>query len=162
MEEITKYFNAEKQESVVFVLTGLLATILSLYFLFKIKQPFYNGMAYALIAIALIQITVGSTIYIRSPKDMARVKQMVQTDKASLQTEEIPRMQNVMKSFVLYRRIEIALIVAGLTMFLYFQAATPWKGAGLGLAIQAGIMLVLDLFAENRGAAYLEHLKNLV
>lgn len=97
MEQITKYFNSEKYESVLFVLVGLVAISFASYFLIKIKSPFYNGVAYPLITVALIQITVGTSVYFRSPKDIVRVNEIVQTNKVRLQTEEIPRMQVVMK-----------------------------------------------------------------
>jgi hypothetical protein len=53
---IEKYFNAEKYESLLFVFVGLAAIAASIYFLIKIKQPFYTGMVFPLIGIALIQI----------------------------------------------------------------------------------------------------------
>ena len=161
MEQITKYFNAEKSESIIFVLVGFLAILLSSYFLIKLKQPFYNGMAFSLIAIALIQLTVGSSVYLRSSKDIERVNQIVKTDKSKIQSEEIPRMEVVMKNFALYKWIEIALILVGLIMFFYFQPATIWKGIGLGLFIQAGFMLLLDFFAESRGKTYIEVLRTI-
>ncbi|MBK9734351.1 MAG: hypothetical protein IPO92_05025 [Saprospiraceae bacterium] len=159
---MTKYFNAEKSESLIFILVGLIAIILSMYFILKVKQPFYNGMAYSLIAIALIQITVGSSVYMRSPKDIVRVNQIVQTDKSRLQTEEIPRMATVLKNFTMYKWLEITLIVAGLMMYFYLQPMTVWRGLGCGLFIQAGFMLLLDFFAESRGKAYIEYLQTLI
>lgn len=161
MEQITKYFNAEKGESVIFVLVGIVAIILSTYFLIKLKQPFYTGMAYPLIVIALIQLTVGSSVYLRSPKDIERVNQIVQTDKSKIQTEEIPRMITVIKNFAIYKWVEIALILVGIIMFFYFRPATIWKGIGLGLFIQAGFMLLLDFYAESRGKTYLEYLQTI-
>jgi hypothetical protein len=89
---------------------------------------------------------------------MERVNQIIQTDKARIQTEEIPRMKVVMKNFVLYRWIEMALILIGLSLFFYFPAATVWKGVGLGLTVQSAFMLLLDFFAESRGKEYLEYL----
>jgi multidrug transporter EmrE-like cation transporter len=161
MEQISKYFNAEKSESLLFVVVGIVALLLSAYFLVKMKQPVYNGMAYPLIVIALIQLTVGSSVYFRSPKDIARVNQIMQTETAKIQTEEIPRMETVMKKFVIYRWIEIALVGIGIALFLYFQPMTLWKGIGLGLAIQSSFMLLLDYFAENRGKVYLDYLQRL-
>jgi hypothetical protein len=67
MEQITKYFNAEKNESLLFVAVGVMAIALATYFFVKMKQPFYDGMAYPLIAVALIQIIVGGLVYFRSP-----------------------------------------------------------------------------------------------
>jgi uncharacterized protein YpmS len=161
MEQISKYFNAEKSESLLFVVVGIVALLLSAYFLVKMKQPFYNGMAYPLIVVALIQLTVGSSVYFRSPKDIDRVNQIMQTETAKIQTEEIPRMETVMKKFVLYRWIEIALVGIGIALFLYFQPMTLWKGIGLGIAIQSSFMLLLDYFAESRGKVYLDYLQRL-
>jgi len=161
MEQVSKYFNAEKAESILFIAAGLIAIIVSAYFFIRLKQPFYNGLAYSLIVIALIQLTVGISIYYRSPKDISRVNQIIQTDKAKIKTEEIPRMKTVMKNFVLYRWIEISLIIIGIIMFLFLGPGTIWRGVGLGLFIQAGLMLLFDYFAESRGTIYLEYLQNL-
>lgn len=161
MEQVSKYFNAEKAESILFIAAGLIAIIVSAYFFIRLKQPFYNGLAYSLIVIALIQLTVGISIYYRSPKDISRVNQIIQTDKAKIKTKEIPRMKTVMKNFVLYRWIEISLIIIGIIMFLFLGPGTIWRGVGLGLFIQAGLMLLFDYFAESRGTIYLEYLQNL-
>ncbi len=162
MNEIEKYFNAEKSESILFFTVGLIAFILSLYFLIKVKQPFYSGLSYAFITIALIQVTVGASVFFRSPKDITRVNEIIQTDKSKITTEEIPRMNTVMKNFVLYRWVEIGLILLGVILFFYFEPQTLVKGIGLGLIIQAGLMLLLDFFAESRGKNYLEYLQQLI
>jgi lipoprotein signal peptidase len=161
MEQITKYFNAEKAESIIFTGLGIIAIFISLYFLFKLKQPFTNGIAYPLIAIALIHISVGIGIFVRSPKDIIRVNEIVQKEPTRIQSEEIPRMKTVMKNFVLYRWIEIAFIIIGLLMYLYFAPETLLKGVGVGLMIQGGVSLLLDFFAEARGKEYLKFLDSL-
>jgi hypothetical protein len=119
-------------------------------------------MAYPLIAIALIQIVVGSSVYFRSPKDILRVEQIVQTEQQKIQTEEIPRMEIVMKNFVIYRWVEIALLFVGIIFFFYFRPISISKGIGLGLSIQSGFMLLLDFFAESRGKVYLEYLRTII
>lgn len=162
MNAVEKYFNAEKYESLLFVLVGIVSIAFAAYFFVKVKQPFYKGMAYPLIAIAFIQIVVGRSVYLRTPKDIKRVQEIIQTDKAKIKIEEIPRMELVMKNFSLYKWIEIALVAIGIIMFFYFQSTALRKGVGLGLLIQAGFMFLLDFFAENRGKIYLDYLKNLV
>ena len=161
MNPIEKYFTAEKYESVLFVLLGVTAIAFAIYFLLKVKQPFYIGMSFPLIAVALIQIIVGSTVYIRSPKDILRVNEIVQTNRAKIQSEEIARMDVVMKNFNIYRWVEIALLIIGLLLFFFSQSITIWKGVGVGLTIQAGFMLLLDFFAESRGKSFLEYLHTL-
>jgi hypothetical protein len=161
MKFITDYFNAEKFESLFFMGVGTIAIISGIYFWFIVKEPFYKGITIPLILIALIQITVGTTVYFRSPKDILKVENIIKNEYSKIQTEEIPRMNVVMKNFVVYRHVEIALMVLGLLFFCYFPNHTFWKGLGIGLFIQASLMLSLDYFAEKRGTDYLKQLTTL-
>ena len=68
-------------------------------------------------------------------------------------------MDKVMTKFKLYRYAEIGLALLGLILFLAASPTGFWRGVGLGIIIQAGIMLLADSFAENRGHHYLEFLK---
>lgn len=159
MEQVFKYFTAEKNESILFITAGVIAIAFSIYFFVTIKEPFYNGMSYSLIAFALIQITVGSSVYFRSPTDIQRVNEIIATNKSLILTEEIPRMNTVMKNFIIYRWVEIILIILGI--FLFFQTTGRWKGIGSGIVIQGILMLILDFFAESRGKTYLDFLHKL-
>nr|MBK9652849.1 hypothetical protein [Bacteroidota bacterium] len=159
MEHISKYFNAEKNESYLFILIGILAVGIGAYFLFKNINPFYKGIAYPIILIALIQITVGTTIVLRTSADIKNAEQY-HIDKGKINEIEIPRMKKVMDSFSLYKKIEIALIIIGIAMFVFFKNKELLKGIGLGLVLQSIIMLTLDLFAEARGKKYIEELKS--
>jgi hypothetical protein len=156
---ISKYFKAESAESLLFILVGLAAIGLSLYLWMRIQQPFYSGMAWPLVSIAMIQLVVGTTVYLRSPKDIARVESIVAIAPDKIRTEEIPRMEVVMKNFELYKYLEIGLIISGIGLY-FLVAAAFWKGVGAGLAIQSAFMLVLDFFAMSRGREYLEQLLN--
>jgi len=162
MNQIEKYFNAEKYESILFVLVGITAISFALHFLIKIKQPFFNGVSYPLISVALVQIIVGSSVYFRSPKDITRVNQIIQIEKRKIATDEIPRMEVVMKNFLIYRWVEIALLLVGVCMYLFIDSSTFLKGVGLGLMIQASFMLLLYYFAESRGKIYVAFLKAMV
>ena len=161
MDNITNYFNAEKSESLLFILVGIISISVSVYFILQIKQPFYNGMCWPLIAIAFIQITVGTSVYFRSPKDIQRVTSIIQTEKEKISSEEIPRMQVVMKNFIIYRYVEIVLLVSGLLLMFLFDQSFFLKGIGIGLFIQSAFMLSLDFFAEKRGQDYLDFLQGI-
>ncbi len=161
MNQVNKYFIAEKNESVLFVVVGVIAIILSAYFLWKVRQPFYNGLSYALILIALIQLVVGSSVYFRSPKDIIRVNNLVCNEPSKIKSEEIPRMKVVMKNFIIYRWVEIVILLIGVFLYFYFQPLSILKGIGLGLMMQSGIMLILDYFAESRGKIYIDYLLNI-
>lgn len=114
-----------------------------------------------MVAIALIQLVVGLSVYFRSPKDIQRVNTFIKEAPSKIQAEEIPRMQTVNRNFIIYRWVEIALVVIGIILFLFASKLTLAKGLGLGLSIQAGLMLLLDYFAESRALVYLNYLKDL-
>jgi hypothetical protein len=151
-EIIARYFTAEKQESLLFFGIGIIALGLSVYFWLALKTPFYKGAAVSLLLVSLIQIIVGGSVYLRSPKDIERVTAQYEQRPEALKTEELPRMVSVMKKFEVYRYTEIALALAGI--FLFFICTGFWKGLGLTLAIQALLMLGADFFAEQRGRSY--------
>ncbi len=156
-----KYFNAEKAESLLFVLVGLAAIISALWFLIQVKKPFYLGMAWPLIAVAIIQLTVGFTVYFRSPKDISRVNTLLTQSNEKAIAEEVPRMNTVIKNFTIYRVVEIVLLLIGLGMLFFLKSNAMLMGIGTGLAIQAGFMQLLDYFAEKRAHEYLKFVENL-
>lgn len=161
MNQVVKYFEAERQESLLFIVVGVLAFVLAIVLLLRNTSPYYHGMAFSFMLVALIQLVVGTSVYIRSPKDIQRVEKIILQQKEKINTEEIPRMKMVMKNFVVYRWVEIALIIAGVLSYLFFKSGSLWSGLGMGIVIQASIMLALDFFAEQRGRAYINYLSTL-
>jgi hypothetical protein len=161
MELIKNYFNAEKAESLLFMGFGILAIILSVYFFFYLKDSFWKGLAIPLVFFSIVQIVIGITIFTRSPKDNLKVENVLKYEPQKIQTEEIPRMEKVLKNFVYYRYFEIAMILLGVILMFSLSKYGFWKGFGLGLFIQCAILLSLDFFAEKRGHTYLQHIQTI-
>lgn len=159
MTKIHDYFQAERYESLAFVGIGTAAIVCCFYFWLVINSNFLNGLGWPLLFIAVIQLAVGAFIYFRSPNDEKRVMNFAQNTPKNIKNLEIPRMEKVMTQFKLYRYIEMGLIVLGLILFLIASPTGFWRGVALGIIIQAGIMLLADSFAENRGQHYLDFLK---
>ncbi len=148
-------------ESLLFGAAGIIFISLSIYFYFSHKIDFYKGIAWPLFSIALLQLAVGINIYLRSPKDIIRVEDIIQNDASKINSAEIPRMNVVVKNFVIVRYTELALIAIGLILIFIFPAESFWKGVGAGLFLQSGLMLIFDYFAEQRAHVYLKELINL-
>ena len=159
MTKIHDYFLGERNESLAFVVIGTAAIICGFYFWLAINSSFFNGVGWPLLFIAIIQLGVGVFIYLRSPSDEHRVMAFAKNSPKNIKNIEIPRMEKVMTQFKLIRYIEMGLIILGLLFFLIGSSGGFWKGVGLGLVIQGGIMLIADSFAENRGQNYLNFLK---
>lgn len=160
---IHRYFIAEKQESLLFLIVGVLAILIGgSFLLLKYNSLFFKGAAIPLIAVGIIQSIVGYNVYSRSDKQKMEVAYNAGMDPHYVTNMELPRMEKVMKNFTFYRYTEIILAVAGIGMFVYFRADPDnyfWKGIGATLAIQAILMLGADGFAERRGGNYRDQLK---
>ena len=165
---IYKYFIAEKQESLLFLIIGIAAILLAVVFWFFIKSnpSFFKGAAIPLLAIGLIQMVVGYTVYSRTDKQKKDIAYNIGIETVSfVKQTELPRMEKVMTNFVIYRWVEIAFIITGLVLIFLYRlnpGKTFWYGFGIVLAIQAAIMLGADYFAEKRGKVYTEELKKII
>jgi hypothetical membrane protein len=160
--DIEKYFIAEKQENLLFVILGVAAIVIALVGLFYWKTQFWKGASIPLILIAVIQIIVGYTVYAGSDKQRIDMVYAFDMDPSKLQNEEAPRMEVVNKNFVTYRWIESILFVAGIALALVYRT-NPDKnlivGIGVALAIEAAVMFGADFIAEKRANNYIIGLK---
>ena len=162
MNPIVKYFTGEKLESFLFLSLGILGIALAVLLLSVAKTSFMKGIAIPFILVSALEIMVGLTLIYRSPKDIIRVETYLSKKPEMIQTEEIPRMEKVMRNFVIFRYTEITLIIIGVILMYGAQQNSLWNGIGLGLFIQSSAVLLLDFFAERRGEVYLEYLKSII
>ena len=161
MDFIKTYFTAEKSESLIFLALGALTIGFSAYALWKWGDLFYKGFAAPAILIGLIQLVVGGTIYFRSDKQIQEMEQLYSTDIETFRNNELPRMDMVMKNFSLYKKIEIAFVVIGLLLLIFFRSREFWLGVGVGMLLQGALMLTADIFAERRGKTYVENIRRI-
>ncbi len=164
---IYKYFIAEKQESLLFLIVGVVAVLLAVvcWFFIKSNPIFFKGAVIPLLAIGLIQMVVGYSVYSRTDKQKADIAYNIGMEPVNyVKQTELPRMKTVMKNFVIYRWVEIAFIITGLVLIFLFKSNPDksfWYGFGIALAIQAIIMLGADYFAEKRGKLYVNELEKI-
>ncbi len=159
-ESLLNYFTAEKNESLLFILIGIAAIAFSLY-LWKTGNQ-YKGMAYPLVAIALIQIVVGGTVYFRTDDQVRILTEQMNSAPVDFRTEELAKMKKVNDSFKLYKAIEIVLLVIGIFMSYYFAESMTLYSVAIGLIAQSSLMLVADLFAERRAMQYVVRLQEFI
>lgn len=160
--DIEKYFLAEKQGSLLFLILGVIAILLAVAFYFFLKNNFYKGAAIPLLVIGLIQVVAGYTVYARSDKQRIDNVYVYDMNPGKLRNEELPRMKTVNKNFLIYKWIEIALLITGIFLIIYFkgnEAKTFWFGLGVTLAIESVLMFSADFFAEKRAKIYTEQLE---
>jgi hypothetical protein len=153
INHMSSYFSAEKQESVLFLAVGLAAIGISVWLWMNGHR--LKSMAYPLVAIALMQMVVGGSIYLRTDTQLSTLSAQLQANPAALKAEETTRMQTVMSNFSVYKAVEMVLLIVGVGMIAFLQRHDVAAGIGVGLVLQAAFTLTLDIFAEARGADYL-------
>ncbi len=159
-DQLVRYFQAEKAESALFLLAAAAAVAISLVLVNSANE--YRWMAAPLIAIALIQATVGGAVLLRTNQQVLRLTDQLDTDPQDYRTQELARMETVQRNFKLYRVIEIALLFGGIALTYLLRARMGWYAVGIGCIAQASLMLVFDLVAEHRADVYVEHIRRLV
>lgn len=160
--DIEKYFIAEKQESLVFLVIGILAVVLALIFYVIVKTQICRGAALPLLFLGLIQAVAGYAVYVRS--DDQRIGQVYAYDMNpdQLKTVELTRMRKVKTNFLIYRWVEIGSIVAGITLIILFRNQDEqifWMGFGIALTLMAAELFTADLIAEKRAVHYVSLLE---
>ena len=153
INHLSSYFSAEKQESVIFMAVGLLAIGISIWLWMNGHR--LKSMAYPLVAIALMQMVVGGSVYLRTDTQLSTLSVQLKANPAALKAEETTRMQKVIKHFSIYKAVEMVLLIVGVGMIAFLQRQDMAAGIGVGLVLQAAFTLTLDIFAEARGADYL-------
>lgn len=159
--DVEHYFDAERAEAIVFMVVGAVAIIAALTVWCTLKSQWAIGIAIPLVFLAVVQIAVGWSVFKSADRQRTDVVYAMDLDPAAIRDKEIPRMQMVMRNFVIYRYAEWVVLVIGgglLVAGYRLESTAWWYGLGLGLSLQALILLVLDFFAEKRGTQYLEGL----
>jgi hypothetical protein len=156
---MSSYFSAEKQESLIFIAVGLVAIGISAWLWMSGHR--LKSMAYPLVVIALLQMVVGASVYLRTDTQLLALSAQLKAQPEALKANETARMQTVMKNFSIYKAVEMVLLIVGVGMIAFLQRHDVAAGIGTGLVLQAAFTLALDIFAEARGADYLSALRSL-
>jgi hypothetical protein len=157
LQLLTSYFQAEKSESVLFVAVGAAALAASGWLL--ATSSTMRGMAAPFVAIGLIQLAVGGSVWRRTDRQVDGLRVRLAADPAGLKAAEVPRMEAVMRNFTVYKAVEVAVLLVGLALTVFLRRSELAYFTGVGCVAQGAVMLVFDLFAERRGQAYLDALR---
>lgn len=159
INHMSSYFSAEKQESLIFIAVGLLAIGIGAWLWMNGHR--LKSMAYPLVIIAVLQIVVGGSVYLRTDAQLSNLSAQLQANPAVLKAEETTRMQTVMRHFSIYKVVEMVLLMAGVGLIAFLQHNDMAAGIGVGLVLQAALTLTLDVFAEARGSGYLSAIQSI-
>jgi hypothetical protein len=151
---IQTYFRAEQRGAYWALALGILNCAVGSALLLGVRPPFYTGLALPLLLIGAIQMAVGVVVGRRSDRQAEDLERLLAESPAEFRQWESARMAKVMRSFGLYKWVEIVFVAVGLALILLNPTANFPKGLGAGMLYQGALMFVFDYFAEKRGRAY--------
>ena len=160
MDSIIAYFNGEKFQCSIGAIISIVFISFSVFFLFQ-QKAFLIGIAYAKIPLSILLLIICVGVILKTSKDIERVTTFYKETPKSIQDEEIPRMEKVMKSFNIIKKVEIAIFIIGLILTVFFWPNELIRGVAVGLVIMSVSLYTFDHIAESRGETYIQFLKNL-
>lgn len=160
MEHITAYFDGEKLQCLIGAISSVTLIAATIYFLF-VDKPILKGFAYSALPISGLLLIICVSVILRTPGDVDRVTTFYQQTPEMIQTDEIPRMERVMTSFSIIKKVEIALFVIGLLIIVLLRQSELAIGIAIGLLVMSSLLYLFDHLAESRGEVYLRFLNSL-
>ncbi len=120
-----------------------------------------RAAAVPILTVGLVELIIGVGLFARTGAQVSELDAQLRSDPDRYAREESERLRGVIARFGLFRTVEALLLVAGagtagLGAVLDEDRAI---GAGLGVGVQAGVILVLDALAEARAERYLESIE---
>lgn len=158
--EVVTYFAAERVGG--FVLVGLAMAAFAIAATLWRRRSGYKAMLWPLVAIGLIEFAVGFGVAYRAPAQVEALAAALAKSPAAAARAESARMAKVNSGFATLKVVEVTLLVVGLALVLLCPRPGTWSAVGLGLALQATLLLVFDFVAHKRAVAYSEWLRTMV
>lgn len=157
-QPLQHYFDGEKQGALWCLGLGLVAMATTLW-LWRSSGPF-RAMAIPLALIGLVQLGIGVGLLARTDGQVATLRRQLAGSPGPARDQELGRMERVNRSFRVIELVEAVLIAGGVILALTLRGRTA-AAVGMGLLVQAAVMLVFDLFAEHRALVYTDWLRRL-
>lgn len=156
-EAITRYFDGEKLAGLVLVALG----VVGFAGLAVLWRSSYRGALIPLGLMAVLQLAVGTGLYLRTDRQVAELRAQLDRSPAEYKSVEGQRMARVMRSFIVIELVELALLCTGIGLAFAFKQRETLFAVGLAIIAQSTVMLIFDLTAEARGRPYVEAITRL-
>lgn len=152
-EALTTYFDGEKSAGLVLAGVGALAC----GWAFAVRRGYTDaaGMFWPVVIIGVLQVAIGVGLYLKTGPQVAALHATMERAPSEMLSAETPRMRAVQRNFPIIEVVELVMLAVGVAMALGLKGRPYLSEVGMGLALQASVMLVFDLLAEKRGALYL-------
>jgi len=155
---LRSYFSGEKSEAALILLAGGACLLIALWLWVWVREPFARGLAAALLLAAVLGLSVGGSVYLRTDAQVRHLIEMQRADPARFAVQEEPRIRQVLTSFGQYRIGYAVAVLLALT-FVFVAGRPLFHGLAVGLLILAALGFTIDFYAESRAIRYAQALE---
>ncbi len=153
--QMEDYFAAEKAQGLVFLGTGL-ASLATGGLLLTRGDGASDAAVYPTMGIGVAQAVVGAVLLLRTDDQVDALRYQLARDPFRFVDDERLRMDRVEATFSIIEIVEIALAVAGASLFVVgeMEDEPALQGIGLSVAAESLLMLGYDYLAASRAHRY--------
>ncbi len=157
-EAMRSYFDQEKTAALVGMGGALVAGGTGAYLV--TQGDMSKGIGYSLIGIGAIGLAVGGGVYLRTDSQLEKLEKQLENTPADYKRFEGVRMDRVITQFTILKFAEVSIFAGGVatTVIGVTQKADLTTGIGIGLAIDAVLLLLFDYFADARAQVYMKQI----
>lgn len=164
--ELERYFSAEKQIGMIFIVFSILAIAIAAYLYFVQKTDLLKGFSIPVLLLGILFLTQGRTLHGRA--DGLRTANLEAFDAKSgdIREKELPRIKKVLDDIAGYRLVEIGLFAAAALLTFYLRSKRPelnfWYGLTLSIAITAICSHGLNFMVKKQAREYAQKVESFV
>lgn len=158
LQAMREYFHEEKNAAKLAVFGSAVAGGAGVYL--ATQSDMGRGVGYSLIGVAAIGVIVGGGVYFRTNSQLRRLEDQLETSPEEYKRAETERMARVNAQFKILKIAEFSILGAGIATAITgaVQKADVTTGIGIGLVLDAALLLVFDYFAESRAHLYMQQI----
>jgi hypothetical protein len=164
--ELERYFSAEKQIGLVFIVFSLIAIAIAVYLYFGRQTDLMKGFSIPVLVLGVLFLIQGRTLHGRADSLMAANLQAFESKSVDIKDKELPRIKKVLDDVAAYRLLEIGLFAVAALIAFYLRSKRPelnfWYGLTLSLAITAICSHGLNFMVKKQARDYAQKVESFV
>jgi hypothetical protein len=158
-EDLRSYYGAEKTTTFVMMAFGG-ASVAAGVVLVTRPSDFPRGLGLSAITLGALYGIGALTYLFTVNSEISFWSASLEKDPVGFQRDELAHIQGTTSRFFYYRAGELAVLLAGVGVGIYgFASGRPlWQGVGIGGAVEAATLFVVDTFGNRRALDYQDQL----
>lgn len=164
--ELERYFSAEKQIGLIFIVFSILAIAIAAYLYFVKQTDLLKGFSIPVLLLGILFLMQGRNLHSRADGLMAANVQAFESKSGDIRDKELPRIKKVLDDIAGYRLVEIGLFAAAALLAFYLRSKRPdldfVYGLALSLAITALCSHGLNFMVKKPARDYAQKVESFV